>query len=65
MKPSKFGVQLVLLCIMFFNYEVDVFCTHVYNVVFDLSMYEMLVLELTPVELSATCLLYTSPSPRD
>jgi len=47
MKPSKFGVRLVLLRIMFCTYEEDIFYTHVYDVVIDLSMYEILVLELT------------------
>ena len=47
MKPSMFGVRLLLLRVMFCTYEVDVFYTHVYDVVIDLSMHEMLVLELT------------------
>ena len=43
MKLSKFGVRLVLLRIMFCKYEVNVIYMHVFDIVFDLNMYEMLV----------------------
>ena len=48
MKSNKFGVRLVFLWIMFCKYKVEVFCTHVFDIiVFDLRMYEMLVLKLS------------------